>query len=167
MPLLFLLFVLFPILELFVLIWVGSEIGALPTVCLVLLTAVTGIYLLRRQSRGTAQRAQSRLQVGQVPAQELMEGFLIGVGGVLLLCPGFITDALALVVLVPWTRRRVMRWLLQPAHFAAVSRSGFTFSHFGGVRPPGTGPGANSDVFEGEFTRERDSSDRLKGPPDA
>ena len=166
MPPLFLLFVLLPILELFVLILVGAEIGALPTVGLVLLTAVIGIYLLRRLSIRTALRAQSRLQVGQVPARELVEGFLIGVGGALLLCPGFITDALALVVLIPWTRRWLLRWLLRPGRFASVSRSGFTFTHFGGGRPSG-GPGAANDVFEGEFTRERESNDRIKGPPDA
>jgi len=164
---LFLLFVLLPILELVLLIKVGSEIGVLPTIGLVLLTAATGIHLLRRQSLGTMLRAQSRLQAGDLPGQELVEGFLIAIGGALLLSPGFITDALALLLLVPWTRRALVQWLLRKGRLQTLSGStgGFTFTRFGGGWPP-HGGGQASDVFEGEFTRERVPEERLRGPPD-
>lgn len=163
---LFLLFVLLPILELVLLIKVGSEIGVLPTICIVLLTAATGIHLLRRQSLGTMLRAQSRLQAGDLPGQELVEGFLIAIGGALLLSPGFITDAFAIFLLLPWTRRALLRWLMEKGRlqaFSAGSAGSFTFTRFGGGWPP-HGGGQASDVFEGEFTRERGPEDRLQGP---
>jgi UPF0716 protein FxsA len=164
---LFMLFVLLPIVELVLLIKVGSQIGVLPTIGIVLLTAATGIYLLRRQSLTTMLRAQSRLQAGDLPGQELMEGFLIAIGGALLLSPGFITDAFAIFLLVPWTRRALVQWLLRKGRLQTFSGStgGFTFTRFGGGWPP-HGGGQASDVFEGEFTRERAPEERLRGPQD-
>lgn len=169
---LFLLFILLPILELVVLIQVGSEIGVLPTIGLVLLTAATGIHLLRHQSLGIFVRAQSRLHAGDLPGQELVERFLIGVAGALLLSPGFITDAFAIYLLLPWTRRALLRWLLRNGRFDSFthSRAGFTFTRFGGGRPGGAWPPPGgrdkNDVYEGEFTRERGPEERLRGPRD-
>lgn len=163
MPVLFLLFVLLPVLELVLLIKVGSMIGVLPTVALVLLTAATGVHLLRRQGFGTLLRARTRLQAGDLPAQELVEGFLIAGGGALLLSPGFITDALALLLLLPWTRRALVRWLLRKGRLQTFGAGTFIFTGFGGGPSPRAG-GQNSEVYEGEFSRERGVEERLRGP---
>jgi UPF0716 protein FxsA len=164
---LFLLFVLLPILELVVLIQVGTAIGVLPTIGLVLLAAATGIHLLRRQSLSTLSRAQSRLQAGDLPGQVLVEGFLITIAGVLLLSPGFITDIFAFCLLLPWSRRVLVRWLRQRGQLDTFTRAGssFTFTRFG-TGWPLHGGGQASDVFEGEFTRERGRDERLRGPTD-
>lgn len=172
MRLLFLLFILLPIMELVVLIQVGSEIGALPTIGLVLLAAAVGMQLLRRQSMGAFLRARSSMADGELPGQGLVEGFLIGFGGILLIIPGFITDIVAIPLLIPWTRRALTGWLLRNGRMQAFGQSShFTFTRFGGSRFTGVWPphggGQASDVFEGEFTRERAPGDRLKGPPDA
>src|SRR5690606_19661020 len=101
---LFLLFVLTPIVEMWVLIKVGGVIGALPTIGLVLLTAVIGLALLRMQGFATLLRARQKMEEGQLPAKELVEGIFLAVGGALLLTPGFVTDALGFACLLPGTR---------------------------------------------------------------
>ena len=88
MPLL-MLFVIMPVVEMWVLVEVGSEIGALTTIGLVLLTAMLGLALLRQQGVSTLMRANQRMQSGQLPAQEMVEGIFLAVGGALLLTPGF------------------------------------------------------------------------------
>ena len=90
MRFLFALFIAIPILEMVVLIQVGQQIGALWTIVLVLLTAFIGINLLRYQGLSTLSRATWRMQSGQIPAQEMLEGILLAVGGALLLTPGFV-----------------------------------------------------------------------------
>ena len=91
------LFLLFPILELAVLIQVGSAIGVLPTLLLVIGTAVLGSVLLRVAGVATAWRAREKLARGEMPEQEMFEGLLIAVGGGLLLLPGFISDVFGLL----------------------------------------------------------------------
>ncbi len=105
MPYLFLLFVLIPIVEIALLIQVGSAIGVLPTIAIVIVTAVIGTAMLRQQGMATLQKAQQRLQSGQMPAQQIGEGILLLIGGALLLTPGFATDAFGFACLIPWTRR--------------------------------------------------------------
>ena len=101
MRLLFLLFIVLPIVELMLLFKVGQTIGALPTIAIVLLTATIGVRILRHQSFSTLRRAQERLQSGELPGQEIVEGFMISIGGALLLTPGFITDVIAIALLRP------------------------------------------------------------------
>lgn len=107
---LFLLFVLTPIVEMWVLIKVGGVIGALPTIGLVLLTAVIGLALLKKQGFATLLRVRQKMEEGQVPARELVEGFFLAVGGALLLTPGFVTDALGFACLLPGTRHALIAW---------------------------------------------------------
>ncbi|WP_294949286.1 FxsA family protein [Sulfurivirga sp.] len=108
----FLALLLVPAVELFFLIQVGSVIGALPTIALVLLTALVGAWLMRQQGLMTLQRLQVQLAQGMVPEQAMLEGALILLGGMLLLIPGFITDALGLALLLPGVRHRLAaRWL--------------------------------------------------------
>ena len=105
----FLLFVAMPIIEIFLLIKIGGSIGALATIGIVILTAVIGTWMLRAQGLSTLAKAQSRLSGGQVPAFEMMEGLALGVGGALLLTPGFVTDAIGFACLLPFTRRWLAR----------------------------------------------------------
>ena len=95
-PLLGVLFIAVPILEIYLLIQVGEAIGAGWTILLVVLTAVIGVWLLRIQGLSTLTRAQQRLQENQLPAREILEGMALVVAGALLLTPGFFTDTVGL-----------------------------------------------------------------------
>ena len=99
------LFTLIPILEIYVLIEAGRQIGALPTLGMIVVTGIAGAYLARSQGFELLQRIQSDLQQGRVPAEEMFDGAMILVGGVLLLTPGFCTDLLGFCLLTPGTRR--------------------------------------------------------------
>jgi UPF0716 protein FxsA len=105
---LFFLFVVFPLLELWLLFKVGSLIGALPTLGLVVLSGALGAAVLRQ----AGWRTLLRLQRGETPAPELAEGFLLALGGVLLLLPGLIGDVLGLLCLLPLCRHRLARRML-------------------------------------------------------
>ena len=167
MQLFFLFFLVTPILEMYLLIKVGGLIGALPTIGLVALTAMIGVALLRQQGFATLLRGQQRLAEGQLPAQEMMEGFALAVGGALLLTPGFVTDAFGFALLLPFSRRALVRGLLARGTIQTVgARQGFQFEARSGdgVHRPGPqvyrGPGGGH-VIEGEFEREDDAgSDR-------
>ncbi len=108
---LLLLFIIIPILEIYLLIQVGSIIGGLPTILLVILTAFLGTYLLRSQGITTWQKVQDSLQQGQMPAFALLEGLLILLGGALLLTPGFFTDTLGFICLIPGLRKQLILWM--------------------------------------------------------
>jgi len=112
MPL-FLIFVAVPICEMLLLFEVADHIGGLQTVGLVMLTAVIGIQVLKQQGLSTITRAQQRLDSGELPAQEIMEGLFLAVGGAFLLTPGFITDTVGFLCLIGPTRRTMVRWLIR------------------------------------------------------
>ncbi|MCA0900510.1 FxsA family protein [Microbulbifer agarilyticus] len=154
-----LLFIIMPILEMWVLIRVGEEIGALPTIGLVLLTAVVGLALLKRQGLSTILRAQQKMAVGELPAQEMAEGIFLAVGGALLLTPGFITDAIGFACLIPGVRHLFLGKLL--SHVVVVRGSGYPP---GGDHAPGSqsqsGKSGPHDVIEGDFKREDDDKDQ-------
>lgn len=107
---LFLLFLIVPLVEIYVLIQVGGFIGAWPTVFLVVFTAVLGAVLLRYQGIATVLRVRSALMRGEAPAQALLEGVVLIVGGALLLTPGFVTDIVGFLCLIPGTRRALVTW---------------------------------------------------------
>jgi len=109
---LFALFILLPLLELYVLIKVGSGIGGLPTIALCLLTAAVGGLLIRWQGMNTLIDAQKRLAHGEIPAEHGFHGVLIALAGVLLFTPGFITDTVGFLLLVPPVRTLIIRRLL-------------------------------------------------------
>lgn len=148
MRLFLLLFIAVPIIEMLILIKVGGVIGAFPTVTLVLLTAVVGLQLLRQQGLSTLLKAQEKIQQGTVPATEMAEGILLAVGGVLLLTPGFFTDVLGLLCLLPVTRKKMVGKLLKNSLFSAQAAAGQSFYQ---QRGP-----AQGDIIEGEFTEEPD-----------
>ena len=154
MPLvLVLMFIVVPILELYVLIQIGSAIGVLPTIALLILDSVLGAALMRMQGRAVWLRFSRALAEGRVPGREVMDGALVIFGGALLLTPGFLSDILGLVLLLPPTRALVRKALVArfAGRLAATARSGaqhrmgrvFTFQT--GRRPPGAG----DDVVEG------------------
>lgn len=110
-----LLFIVIPLTEIFLFVEVGSRIGGLNTVMIVLFTAFVGVNLLRYQGFTTLRRAQQQMAQGQMPAQEMLEGMVLAVGGVLLITPGFLTDTLGLICLIPLTRRWLLRYILARA----------------------------------------------------
>ena len=104
-------FTIVPLVELFILIKIGGHIGALNTILLVIFTVLLGAMLVRVEGLRTLRQIQSSLAQGQLPAEELIDGVLIFVGGILLLTPGVLTDLFALVLLLPYTRMHFKRWL--------------------------------------------------------
>jgi UPF0716 protein FxsA len=100
-PLLFLLFLVVPFAELFVLIQVGQVIGALPTIGLLIAISVIGAWLVKREGFATLARARERIDAGQVPGREIVDGVLILFAGALLVTPGFLTDVLGVLLLLP------------------------------------------------------------------
>jgi UPF0716 protein FxsA len=106
------LFIVVPIVELWVIIEIGSLIGVWPTIALLIADALLGSLLLRHQGRGAWRRFNEALAQHRFPGREVADGLLIAIGGTLLLTPGFVTDIFGLILLVPPTRaivRRLMR----------------------------------------------------------
>ena len=108
---LFLAFTLIPGVELYLLIKVGSVIGALNTILLVILTGASGAYLARLQGLQTMFRVRARLQQGEMPAEDLLDALIILAAGIVLLTPGFLTDIAGLLLLLPMSRRKFKKWL--------------------------------------------------------
>jgi UPF0716 protein FxsA len=108
---LFVAFAVLPVLEIYVLIQVGTNIGAANTVLLVLASALVGAWLAKQQGMRTMLKIRENMSQGIMPAEELLDALLIFVAGAVLLTPGFITDALGLLILFPPSRNRFKRWL--------------------------------------------------------
>ena len=111
------LFILVPIAELYVIIQVGHVLGVANTLALLILISFAGAWLMKREGLNTWRRAQRQVDLGVVPGRELVDGALILLAGALLLAPGFITDAVGLLLLLPpvragvrsFTRHRIER----------------------------------------------------------
>ena len=141
MAILVALFIVVPIVELYVIIQIGSLIGVWPTIALLLADAMLGSLLLRHQGRGAWRRFNAALAERRFPGREVADGLLIAVGGTLLLTPGFVTDILGAIFLIPPTRAIVRRLLrgYMGKRFAVVGVGGM-----GGA--PGNGrPGPSYD----------------------
>ncbi len=148
-----------PIIEMYLLITVGGYIGALPTIALVMLTAVVGVALLRAQGLQTLTRGRMRLESGELPAREVAEGLLLAVAGALLITPGFVTDTLGFLLLIPPVRGVVARRVLD--RIVVVGRDGdgrprSAGRSYGG---PGTGDSEGGRVIEGEFESRTEPDD--------
>lgn len=109
--LLFLLFTVVPVLELYLLLQLGGAIGGLPTIGLVLFTGVVGAALARREGLRVLTDWQTAMGAGRLPSEGVASGLLVLVGGVLLVTPGLLTDIVGFSLLIPWTRSIVARWL--------------------------------------------------------
>jgi len=160
-----LLFIIIPLIELYVIIAVGEEIGAFWTVILVLLTAVIGVNLLRFQGMSTLKRAQLNMEQGQIPAMEMMEGIALAVAGVLLITPGFITDSIGFLCLIPFTRQAIIKYIMTHSTVQttfSAGEGGFQSSN-STTNPHISKPGATKPdpkktrkghTLEGEYRRE-------------
>ena len=133
-----------PLLEIFVLVKVGQAIGGLNTVLLIVLMAMIGLVTIRLQGIATVFRVRSALARGELPGPALLEGLWFLIAGVLLLFPGFVTDAIGLMLFMPSVRRVIGR-LLVGAVLVRTSRSPGPGQDQGGQR-----------TIEGEFTRRDD-----------
>jgi UPF0716 protein FxsA len=110
---LLLLFIVMPIAELYVIIQVGEAIGALPTIAILVGDSLLGTWLLRSQGRATWRRFNAALAAGRPPAREVLDGALVIFGGAFLITPGFITDVIGVVLLLPPSRAVVRRALVR------------------------------------------------------
>jgi UPF0716 protein FxsA len=142
-------FIGMPILEIYVIIQVGQQIGALPTVILLLLESAFGAWLVRREGRRAWRALRTAFGTGRVPSGELADAALVLVGGTLLLTPGFVTDVMGFLLILPVSRplaRRGLGWLV--ARRAAVTVRRFGAGTAAG-RPGGPAAGGG-DVIAGE-----------------
>lgn len=168
-PILLLLFIFVPIIEIGLFIQVGGFLGLWPTIALVLITAFVGASLVRSQGIQTLMSVQGRLQQGEMPAQQILEGVMLAVAGVLLLTPGFMTDALGMLVLLPAPRAMIAKKMMEKmvvknmsGGFHAGGQTGFGQSPFGQDpfnRDPFDQP-KDGNTFEGEFEKKDDDNDR-------
>jgi len=143
--LLFILLLTVPLVEITLLIQVGSEIGVLPTVLLCIFTAALGATLIRIQGLQTLMRVQQKLDQREVPAVDLVGGLILLICGLLLLTPGFFTDAIGFLCLVPefrdWVARRVVMRLIENAR---------------------RNPDNTTIIVDGEYWEEDDPQKRLR-----
>ena len=143
-----LLFVVVPVLEIYVLIQVGQVIGVWWTLLLLIADSIYGGWLIRHEGGRAWQALTNALNSGQMPAKELADAALILVGGTLMLSPGFVTDAMGIVLILPFTRPVARRVLTRVVNKRLVA--GFVDVRQG-PRPPGTGgPPSGGPVVRGE-----------------
>ena len=155
---LFLVFTSVSLLEIFVLVKVGSSLGAWPTIMLVIITALVGSALVRSQGLQLLQQLHHRMAQGEMPGQQLIEGVMLLVTGVLLVTPGFVTDFCGLLLLQPKIRGKIAKLVLANVKLNPnMSMSGH-YSH-SQTGSPFTGQKKDKDdkdIIEGEFERKDD-----------
>ncbi|MBY9073311.1 FxsA family protein [Nocardioides sp. WL0053] len=155
------LFVVVPIVEIYLLIQVGQAIGGWTTVGLLVLDSILGAYLVKREGGRAWEALQDALQSRRMPARELADGALILVGGTLLLTPGFVTDVFGFFCILPFTRpvaRRLLtafitrRFLGGPSGSRGGTQTGGRRHEQSGAEDPRTRrrPGPDSSVVQGE-----------------
>ena len=120
---LFLAFTIIPVSEIYILIAIGGQIGILPSIGLVILTGIVGASLARRQGLKTLGRIRDSFQQGVVPGEELINALLIAIAGIVLLTPGFLTDAAGLFLLIPATRTLCREWLKRRIELVYAQRN--------------------------------------------
>ncbi|MCF7533140.1 FxsA family protein [Pseudomonas petrae] len=157
-----LLLLLFPVLELFVLVKVGMSIGFLPTFLLVVAGSMLGVFVVRIAGVATALSARQSLARGELPAQQMLNGLMMTIGGGLLVLPGFISDVLGLLFLMPFTRRMIVGKVRNRAEAQAARQRAFAENmhaansagsmHPGAARPEARRPEViEGEVIEGEY----------------
>jgi len=107
------LFILTPLIEIYLFIKVGAQIGAFTTVALCVVTAILGMALLRHQGLSTMRNVQTQMQKGELPATGMIEGMMLFFAGAFLLTPGFFTDTIGFILLIPPLRKAIALWLLE------------------------------------------------------
>ena len=150
---LFPIFVVVTLAEIYVLVTVGQAIGGLSTVLLVIITAFIGSSLLKQQGWSTMAKAQQSIAEGRTPAVEMFEGVVILVSGVLLLTPGFITDILGLLGLMPWSRSYFINHFLEKNAERVFSKKNSAFINRG--ESSETKKTNKDETIEGEFWEDK------------
>lgn len=102
---LILMFVFIPAIEIGIFIWTGSRIGVLPVVLIIVFTGIAGITLMKKQGIETWKKVQFAMHNAEPPGDHILDGICILIGGVFLLAPGFFTDLLGFILVIPWTRK--------------------------------------------------------------
>jgi len=149
---LFPIFVIVTLAEIYVLVSVGQAIGGLSTVLLVIITAFIGSSLLRQQGWSTMAKAQQSMAEGRTPAFEMMEWVVILVSGVLLLTPGFLTDTLGLLGLMPWSRSYFINHFLEKNAERVFKSRSSVFIHRSGTTDSKS---KKDETIEGEFWEDK------------
>lgn len=144
------LFLIVPIAELALLIWIGERVGFWPTVGLIALTAVIGSWLARREGWSVFNRLQSKLAQGGLPGQELTDGLIILISGALLLTPGILTDIAGFVGLLPPTRA-LIRNQLQKRFKNTLERGNASLFV---MQPPGAFTQQSASIEDAEIVEE-------------
>lgn len=166
MRILFLLFAIMPIIEIALLVKVGGIIGGWNTIAIVIITAFIGAYFVKREGLHTLQKAQMKMQQGEMPGQEMVDGIMLAVAGVLMVTPGFITDIFGILLVLPVTRHIIGAFAKKHMKMRVVTSAAFNQQGpmGGGADPFGqqfnSGRGQDSgDVFEGQYTEKSGRDD--------
>lgn len=152
---LFLLFLCIPVIEIFLFIEIGGLIGTAPTLALIVVTAVIGAQLLKIQGLSTLQRAKSNLNENKIPAQEIVEGIALLISGAFLLTPGFFTDTIGFILVIPHSRKIIAKWIISKGTIffaSSFTNKDENFNHF------------DDDIIEGEYTKEEPNKDNNNLP---
>jgi UPF0716 protein FxsA len=155
MPLL-ILFIAVPLIEIALFIQVGSFLGLGWTLLIVVLTAILGTWLVKQQGRDVLRRVQSSFETLTDPTEPLAHGAMILFAGALLLTPGFFTDALGFLLLVPKARETAFRWIRE--RFVVTSSASM------GGKVFRTGPERREDVIDGDYSEIEPEPRRHRGP---
>jgi UPF0716 protein FxsA len=154
------LFLLFPVLELYTFFKVSTAIGFFPALLMIIVGSALGVMVMRLAGLATVLRTREALQRGEMPADQVFDGLMFAVGGGLLLLPGFISDVLGVICLMPFTRNILARKIRTRAQAQAMRQRAFADDLQS--RGPTAGPGAQArrqpeviegEVIEGDFER--------------
>ncbi|MFA3791033.1 FxsA family protein [Aliiglaciecola sp. SL4] len=165
---LFILFAILPIAEIALLVNIGEQIGGWNTVAIVIVTAIIGAYFVRQQGIATLMQAQSKMQSGVMPGQEVAEGLLLVLAGVLLVTPGFITDGLGFLLSLPISRPFIAKSLLKQLAVNVVAdqpgQGQHTYSHttYSETTYSQRGNQQDGDIIEGEYVDKDEVEKRPK-----
>ncbi|MCZ2720353.1 FxsA family protein [Marinomonas sp. 15G1-11] len=141
-----LLFVLLiPVIEILVLIEVGGQIGGLASILLIFSTAIFGLLIIKKQGGKTLLKAQEKLRANILPAQEMVDGLLLAIAGVFLLIPGFVTDAIGILLLIPPIRKGLFFGVFMKLIVSKMKKTPHGASRF----YENTG-----EIIEGEYIKE-------------
>ena len=137
----FLLFIGIPALEVFLMIKIGGKIGALNTVSLILLTAIIGVYFAKLEGIKTMRSVVMNLYQNKIPIYEMISGASIAIAALLLIIPGFFTDAIGFFILIPFTRKILINLLFKKKNFSNNQK--------------------DTSILDGEIIEEKDKKDEL------
>lgn len=137
-----------PVIEIALFIEAAQWIGGLGTIFMAILAGMAGIALVRRQGFGTMMRIRSQLDRGEMPVADAFNGLCLAFAGLLLLLPGFLTDIVALPLLLPPVRDGLRRWLGRRVRTVVATH--------GAQPPPGAGPGNSQKVIDVDYTVVKD-----------